>query len=124
MKLFFRISACLIAGSLLLCMLTAIQINPDMLSENSVVMDSETLDSDQQKLYEELFDPNSMVEIDIDISKQQIADMQRDYEYYSKKKRSQDRHVPHRGQRDLYRKREEVCRGGRRRPHKGGKIPL
>ena len=85
MKLICRIGACLIAGCMLLGLLTALRINPDVLSENSVVIGNEPNDIYQQKLYDELFDPDSVVEINIDISKQQIADIQRDYEYYDKK---------------------------------------
>lgn len=84
MKTVMKTVACLIAGSILLCLLTAIHINADMLSEDTVVADSETSQTDQQKLYEEILDPDSMVEIEINISKEQIADMQRDYEYSGK----------------------------------------
>ena len=54
MKTVMKTVACLIAGSILLCLLTAIHINADMLSEDTVVADSETSQTDQQKLYEEI----------------------------------------------------------------------
>ena len=63
MKTFCKIIACLVAGSLLISLLTAIHIDPNMVSENTVVINSDTTGIDQQKLYEELFDPQSLFRI-------------------------------------------------------------
>ena len=82
MKVILKILACLVAGCMLFSIMTALKINADMLSEDSVLIDSQEEQPDQQALYEELFDPNSVVEIEIHIAREQIADIQKDYEYY------------------------------------------
>ena len=86
MKVILKILACLVAGCMLFSIMTALKINADMLSEDSVLIDSQEEQPDQQALYEELFDPNSVVEIEIHIAREQIADIQKDYEYYRKLK--------------------------------------
>lgn len=82
MKTVGKIVACLTAACLLLGMMTALKINPDALSEDTVLVDSASADYDEQALFEELFDPDSVVEIAIQISKEQLANIQKDYEYY------------------------------------------
>lgn len=78
-----RIVACLLAGTLLFGLLTALQIPPALLSADSIVTGAEPEKTEQQQLYEELFDPHSTVQIEIDIANEKIADIQREYEYYN-----------------------------------------
>lgn len=75
-----KIIAWVLAACVLLGLLTAMQINPERLSDTSVFVDDTPVD--QQALYEELFDLNSTVQIDVNLSKDEIAKIQEDYQYY------------------------------------------
>ena len=80
-----KIIASLLAGAVLLTLLNIVQISPARLQGDGLfVDDGENAGAvDEEALYRELFDPNSEVDIAIDISKEQIANIQKDYEYYS-----------------------------------------
>lgn len=76
-----KIIAAVLAASLLLVMITAMDINPERLDGDVIFVDEE--DIDEQALYDELFDINSVVQIDVDIAKDELRKIQQDYEYYS-----------------------------------------
>ena len=79
-----KIIACIIAASLLLVAMTVMEINPERFDSDSVFVDDESgiEEFDQQSLYDELFDFNSVVQIDVNISKEELAKIQQDYDYY------------------------------------------
>ena len=76
-----KIIAAVLTASLMLVMITAMDINPERLDEDVIFVDEEEFD--EQALYDELFDLNSVVQIDIDIAKDELKKIQQDYEYYS-----------------------------------------
>ena len=67
-------------------LLNMVKISPLRMQNDCLFLDdgpnSENVDA--EALYRELFDPDSVVDIAIHISKEQIANIQRDYEYYRK----------------------------------------
>lgn len=67
-------------------LLNMVKIAPIDLQNDCLFLDdgqnSENVDA--EALYRELFDPDSVVDIAIHITKEQIANIQRDYEYYRK----------------------------------------
>ena len=79
-----KIIACILAAACLLVLINMVQIIPDLEQKDCLqVDDSEYSEAvDEESLYHELFDPDSVVDISIDISKEQIADIQKDYESY------------------------------------------
>ena len=82
MKTMMKIAACLVTGCLLLGILTMARVPADMLSEDCILVDQPSVTIDEQAIYQELFDPHSLVEIELHMSKEQVADIQREYEYY------------------------------------------
>lgn len=82
-----KIVACIVAASLLIVIMTAVEMNPDSFGGDAVFVDDESVSGkmDQQALYDELFDLNSTVQIDVNISKSELAKIQHDFEYYSAK---------------------------------------
>ena len=77
-----KIIACVLSAAIVLLMLNALHVDSAKLEKGSVQVDDPSVTYDQQALFEELFDPDSVVEIAIQISKEQLADIQKDYEYY------------------------------------------
>ena len=82
-----RITACVLAAAIVIALLNIVRISPSHFSTDSLfVDDEETADRlDEEAVYEELFAPDSVVDISVDISKEQLADLQADYEYFRKK---------------------------------------
>ncbi len=82
-----KITACLAAAFIVLTMINIVGISPAHVSADSVFVDDEQTyqELDQQAVYDELFDLNSDVDISIDISKEQLANLQKDFEYYRQK---------------------------------------
>ena len=79
-----KIIPCVLVAAILLVMINIVEISPAHLEKDSVFVDDEATYAklDQQALYDELFDLNSEVDISIDISKEQISNMQKDFEFY------------------------------------------
>ena len=77
-----RILACLLAGCILLGLMTALQINPELLPEDNILVDRNPDAVNQQALYDELFDLHSTVQIDVNLSRAEIAKLQEDYMAY------------------------------------------
>ena len=80
-----KIVACLILAALVMGLLDVLSLSPDQrddtilsvdAAENAALMNDEAL-------YEELFAPGSLVEINIGISREQLACIQRDFEKYN-----------------------------------------
>ena len=79
-----KIIACVLSAAIVLLMLNALHVDSAKLEKDSVQVDDPSVTYDQQALFEELFDPQSVVDISINISKEQIADIQQDFTYYRK----------------------------------------
>lgn len=86
MKTVGKIIACLTAACLLLGMMTVIRMSLDLLSEDTVAVDSASAVYDEQALYEELFAPDSVVRIDVNMPRSEMAKMQQDFRYYRAQK--------------------------------------
>ena len=82
-----RIIPCVLALSMLLVMINIVGISPAHVSADSIFVDDEAINDelDQQAIYDEIFDLNSAVDISIDISKEQLADLQKDFEFFRQK---------------------------------------
>lgn len=80
-----RIFASIMAAAVILVLL--LQLSAESFDENSILMDDvDTANNiDQQELYDELFDISSVVKISINISNDELAKIQSDYEYYKAK---------------------------------------
>lgn len=80
-----KISACILAAALLLFL---IELNNFDFDSEAIYVDevAESDDISQQEIYNDLFDHNSVVKIDINISRNELAKIQNDYEYYKAKK--------------------------------------
>ena len=77
-----KIVACVLAAALIIVLIgvsTAEFRDDDALYVDDVGTKSQI---DEQKIYDELFDPNSVVRIEIDISNNELAKIQNDYEHY------------------------------------------
>lgn len=79
-----KISACILAAVLLLFL---IELNNFDFDSEAIYVDdvAESDDIDQQELYNDLFDHSSVVKIDINISRKELAKIQSDYDYYKAK---------------------------------------
>ena len=86
MKTVGRIIACLTAACLLLGLMTLTRMNPDLLSEDTVAVDSASTVYDEQALYEELLAPDSVVQIDVNMPRSEMAKMQQDFRYYRRQR--------------------------------------
>lgn len=77
-----RIFASIMGAAVILVFL--LQLNIQSFDEGSIfVDDAETEQNiDQQELYDELFDISSVIKISVDISSEELAKIQSDYEYY------------------------------------------
>ena len=73
-----RIIACVLAAAVILLMINVVSISPAHVSADSIFVDDEAVASsiDEQALYDELFAPDSVIDINVDISKEQISNMQ------------------------------------------------
>ena len=82
-----KIIACAVAASVLLLMLNALRVKPAHVSADSIFMDDEEAASavDQEALYNEIFAPDSVIDIAVDISKEELSNMQADLEYFRQK---------------------------------------
>ncbi|MBQ9901836.1 MAG: CotH kinase family protein [Clostridia bacterium] len=82
-----RIIPCLLVAAILLVMIDYIGIRPAHASEDCIYVDDEETASgiDQEALYQEIFAPDSVIDIAVDISKEQLANMQADLEYFRQK---------------------------------------
>ena len=82
-----KIIACVIAAAILIVMLNLIKISPASVSADSIFVDDEATAAqlDQQAIYDEIFAPDSVIDIAVDISKEQISNMQADLEYFRRK---------------------------------------
>ena len=82
-----KIIACVLAASVLLLMLNAMSVSPAHVSADSILLDEADTAAriDQNAVYNELFALDSVVEINIDISKEQLSNMQADLEYFRQK---------------------------------------
>ncbi len=80
-----KILACIMAAVIIFCLLNLNQIN---FNDDGILPDDEGIYEtiDQQELYDELFDINSVVKINLTISKDELATLQSDLEYYRTKK--------------------------------------
>ena len=83
-----KITACLLAAAFLLVLINMVQVIPAFRQKDCIDVDDSGNNAvvDEEALYRELFDPDSVVDISIDISREQIACIQRDYEYYRQMK--------------------------------------
>ncbi len=79
-----KIIPCVLVAAIVLVMINMVGIRPAHVSADSTFIDDESTYAalDQQAIYDELFDLNSVVDISIDISKEQIANLQKDFEYF------------------------------------------
>ncbi len=77
-----KIVACIVVACLLLGLMTALQLNPERLSDEGLFVDDDPAAVDQQAIYDELFDLGSTVQIDVNLSRDEIARIQQDYTYY------------------------------------------
>ncbi len=82
-----RIIACVLAAAVILLMINVVSISPAHVSADSIFVDDEAVASsiDEQALYDELFAPDSVIDINVDISKEQISNMQADFEFFRQK---------------------------------------
>ena len=82
-----KIIPLILAAAIVLVMMNIVGISPSYASADSIMTDDDAAYAqiDQQALYDELFDINSVVDISVDISKEQIADLQKDFEYFRQK---------------------------------------
>ena len=82
-----KIIACVVAAAIVLLMLNALNVSPAHVSADSIFVDDEETASeiDQEALFQELFAPDSVIDIAVDISKEQLSDLQADLEYYRQK---------------------------------------
>ena len=82
-----KIIPCVLVAALVLVMINIVGISPAHVSGESIFVDDSATYAalDQQAVYDELFDLNSVVDISIDISKEQIANLQKDFEYFRNK---------------------------------------
>ncbi len=82
-----KIIACALAAAMILLLLNAMNVSPAHVSADSIFVDDEETASeiDQEALYEELFDPDNVIDIDVDISKEQLSSLQADLESYRQK---------------------------------------
>ena len=61
-------------------------VRPQTDADSIFVDDEETASEiDQEALFQELFAPDSVIDIAVDISKEQLSDLQADLEYYRQK---------------------------------------
>ena len=83
-----KIISCVLAAAIVLMLLNMIGISPSHFSSDSIFVDDEETAArlDQEAVYEELFAPDSVVDIAVDISKEQLSDLQADHEYFRRKK--------------------------------------
>ena len=82
-----KIIACVVAAAIVLLMLNALNVSPAHVSADSIFVDDEETASeiDQEALFQELFAPDSVIDIAVDISKEQLSELQADLEYYRQK---------------------------------------
>ena len=82
-----KILSCVIAASMALLMLNALRVRPSLVSADSVFVDYEENNPaiNQEAIYQEMFAPDSVIDIAVDISKEQLAGMQTDLEYFRQK---------------------------------------
>ena len=82
-----KIIACAVAAAMVLLLLNALNVTPAHVSADSIFVDDEATASevDQEALYQEIFAPESVIDIAVDISKEQLSDLQSDLEYYRQK---------------------------------------
>ncbi len=79
-----KIIACVLAAAIILLMINVVDVSSAIVSSDSVLVDHDNTASviDQQALYDELFAPDSVIGLDMDISKEQVACIQTDLEYF------------------------------------------
>ena len=79
-----KIIVCVVTAALILAMLNIVSIPPSHWSTDGIFVDDEDSAAglDEAALFDEMFDLNSVVEISVDISKEQLAALQADYDYY------------------------------------------
>ena len=77
----------MIAAAIVLIMINIVDISPAHLSSDSIFIDDEKTGAqlNQEAVYDEFFGLDSVVDIAVDISKEQLANMQTDLEYFRQK---------------------------------------
>lgn len=79
-----RMVPLLYASAVLIILLITLSAREDDTAGETVFLDdpASVSDTDMQSLYDELFAPDSVVDLSVDISYEQLGKLQKDYEYY------------------------------------------